>query len=666
MSVITVSSRYLPVFGLALTCVAPSLAHAWDIKMPWRGDALPANSYMRTTGHGGYNCPNGAGGGCGNDIMGVRWDSGAGSFSFSKTGINLTGVNDSSFLRSDSVAWGMELYAPVDGEIIACWSGIPDDAETGEDPAACPATAICHDSGNFMIIRTDDNHLVSLSHLQYQSIPAGLCPNNTGVVLNTDPEATCNFTGYQNVARTKTFLADPIPVEKGEFIGRVGVSGSAKLPHLHLGVYEYTNDAQGDPCQKGIPLEFSETFTQKYTTLTAPTATGWLPSEGLELNYDGSRYLMWGDPIGQRTDADTFAPASAYAVELTPMGGVAGYRDSGDLVLRGFGYSASETFTYGTTEVLPDVGDIALARIDDINGHVVAAFANSANKLQVVPFFVDSDHDLIEGTDRAELTAGVGLVEATRAPTHSGVVVAIQNSSNGISVIDYRVTSPGGSLLEIEREGNAESIPAITDLDIATVTQGRGLSEQSGAFKGVVTVERATNGNVRLRSWAINSAGTVTVGDDELVRDQNGGAAFTATDVDVTVTGNASIRQFVVVSMATPSGLRVQNWTVSTTGALVRVDQYEGGPVSHIDSARSGQQDAVVGVRITTAQMSLLSFQIEADGRLRRGGTIDGGNIAAIALDAHPSSEDLVVMPVAPTSLTASLQHYRTNYSSTL
>jgi hypothetical protein len=112
----------------ALVCGASLTSHAYVINTPWRGDSLPQGSYMRTSGHLGYDCANG--GTCALDINGIRWDSAAQDYSDSRTTVA------SSTNTTDDIDWGMPLYSPVDGDIVACWRSIPDDGENGEEPAA--------------------------------------------------------------------------------------------------------------------------------------------------------------------------------------------------------------------------------------------------------------------------------------------------------------------------------------------------------------------------------------------------------------------------------------------------------------------------------------------------------------------------------------------------
>jgi len=77
--------------------------------------------------------------------------------------------------NSNSFDWGVPLYAPASGYIIACWRNFPDHPS--------PATQHARRSemfggGNFIFLLSDQGTGISINHLQARSIPAGLCPAN--------------------------------------------------------------------------------------------------------------------------------------------------------------------------------------------------------------------------------------------------------------------------------------------------------------------------------------------------------------------------------------------------------------------------------------------------------------------------------------------------------
>lgn len=235
MSISIRSRRSTTVSFLLAILVAPTAA-AYELKVPWRGDSLPAGSYMRTTGHLDYDCPGDGTGVCELDISAMRWDAASGQYSWYRDGATAP------YGRSDTVAWEMPLYSPVDGDIVACFRRLPDDGEYGEEPAACPATQgasdTCVAGGNHVVIRTFDGHLVSLNHLRQDSIPSELCPIADTVLFNDDPKL-CTLAGWNAALREGARLENrgiaPIPVRKGQFVGRVGLSGSTGGVHLHMG-----------------------------------------------------------------------------------------------------------------------------------------------------------------------------------------------------------------------------------------------------------------------------------------------------------------------------------------------------------------------------------------------------------------------------------------------
>ncbi|WP_437926523.1 hypothetical protein WMF37_47215 [Sorangium sp. So ce291] len=665
------SLRIAPALLLALAAAAPSPAHAYPVKPPWRGDSLPQFTYLRTNGHGTGSSWCTPGFSCNMDIFAIRWDDAAGQYSRSRTTLT------SSPSRNDDAGWGMPFYSPVDGEIIACLRSLPDDVAAGSEPAACPGTNnanTCVAGGNHVVIRIAqpgpllNEHIITLAHLREDSIPEELCPIDDDIVFNTDPK-NCTLAGWTGALRQSARLdlrgISPIPVRQGEFIGRMGLSGNTGSVHLHMGASEITTDSSGNTCEKEVEIEFDEAWSQPLVPGVEPTPLAWDRLDGDGPQIDGTEYLLFPDPLGPRTDEVAIEVGSLPALALTPAGGVAAYRNaSGNLAAVGFEPDANSQLVFGMPAEEDAVSGVALSRINDTSPHAVAAVINSDDKLQLIPYYVDGAADVIRGIGRTESTAGVGQVEATRSPTHDGIVVAIKNSSNAISVINYGVTTTDIEELTVSRRGSDASSLAIADVDIATVVKGRGASQSSGAWKGVVTVERRSSDNTMwVRSWSIDSAGTtVTLIDTEQVTDATTSQALTVTDVDVTVTGAGSGREFAVVSGATAAGLRVQTWEISNTGQLARIDQWNAGVVTGISSARVGAQDAVVGVR-SSSGTSLISFHVNSLGELGRGGTRDLANVASLALDGRSTEEDFVFM--APDgSSEVSLFHYLTNYSS--
>jgi len=196
------------------------------------------------------------------------------------------------------------------------------------------------------------------------------------------------------------------------------------------------------------------------------------------------------------------------------------------------------------------------------------------------------------------------------------------------------------------------------------VVAGRGVSETTGAFKGVVTAERRSDNTVWLQSWQLNSTGTtLTQIDEEQVK--NGASSFTVSDVDVTVTGSLGGREFIVVSstLTTSGNLRVQSWQISTTGQLSRVEQYdEAGSFSRLASTRTGLQDAAVGMRVGTSSQTVVSFHVTSVGVLRRVGTWDAEDLGGLALAGRSAEEDLVALFPDPSSSDLLLTHHVTNY----
>jgi hypothetical protein len=668
----SLSRRNLWISSIALASLAaPLTAHAYKVKTPWRGDSLPVGSYMMTKGHGDdYNCPNGDGEGCGMDFKVWRHVSGS---AYTLLIPSPTGIIPRP--HTDFLGFGKQLYAPFDGEVIACWRNMPEEEPGGGDPDECTDALgeDCALSGNHMIIRSmDQTHTIYLAHLQRNSIPAGLCPIVT-VALDKDEPKLCTLANRKGIADAtridKITPAVPFPkVRMGQEIAKIGNSGSSTEPHLHMSVATYAEDASGNPCLSGVPFEFSESWVQEKPATGDLVASDWDTLTGEELVFDGTEYFIWGDPMAPKIDELSLVDGTMPAVALTVFAGVSAFKNDDDkFEATGFIFDGAGEFVLGVGDEDVVVSDLDIARHGNTDNHVIAAMINAADQLRILPYFVASDGDLTPGTPQVEPTPGTQLVRATQAPTHNGIVVATKNSLDGISVINYK-SAFSGNTMSVTRMDDAENAAEIVDLDVATVVAGRGLAEGSGAFKGVVTASRRADDTLWLQGWQINSTGTsITPGTPVQVTSHPSNASFDVADVDISVTGIGG-REFIVVSAITSSGnLRVQSWQISSTGVLGRVSQYDGGgPLLQLSSARSGGQEVTVGARFTGNSHTLLSFSVSAAGVLGRSGTMDGGVVSGLAVAGRSSPGDLVTLFTHAATGEVNVTRYLTNYMNSL
>lgn len=186
--------------------------------------------------------------------------------------------------NGNSFDWGVPLYAPASGFIIACWRNFPDHPSPATQH---PRRAEMFGGGNFVFILSDQGTGISINHLQSRSIPKGLCPvNDTG-----DPEfpTTTNKVGAWRVA-SYIEPSDWVRVREGEFIGRVGHNGSSSGPHLHISaqpLISYTGDNGRVELGPAQPMRFRNVWGHAFDHDSRPGHSDWY-------RWRGGRFL--GNP----------------------------------------------------------------------------------------------------------------------------------------------------------------------------------------------------------------------------------------------------------------------------------------------------------------------------------------------------------------------------------
>lgn len=657
--------RITSTLALGLAVTAPTSARGYVLKAPWRGDSLPAGVYMRTSGHIGFKCP---GVQCGMDLGAVRFDEGAQKWSLLKHSAELpVGSGPDATPHHEFLGWEMPFYAPVDGEVIGCWRSMPEEEADGAEPMACAGLAggACAAGGNHLWIRTDDHHVVFLGHLRQDSIPEHLCPIAASAPLPPLPgsQVPCSrgddWVRIRADVRLDHYGLPPADMVTGERIGSMGSSGGSDGPHLHLGVYEYWEDpGSGEICYKDVPYEFTESWSQVRNDRAGADPDGWDRLAGEALEFDGSFYLLWPDPVAPRVDHQALAGphgiGDAPAVVMIEDGVIAAHRHGRNLVVRSHRLDDDARLESADIAIDLDVHRLDLARVAAGERHVVAVVQDVAAQLALVPYHVSPAGALTRGTPRTESAAGVGVVAATRSPRNDGVVAAIQHESS-LVVIPYTVALDG-TTLSLDRGAEASSDAPVGDLDVVTL--------DGGPFVGVATAERGADGTAWLRTWAIDDGGVRLVDSAQLLAG-GVGPALVMREVDVAVAGVSP--QSVVVTGADASGLVLQTWRVAAAGDLQVLHQYDaampGWGSPQLSSTRVGERGLVVGLVDPDLGHALLSFAVAASGEIRRVGTVDGNYAAALAVAGDPTSDRAVAF-VRDISGFLYLSSYATNYAS--
>ncbi|MCA9705564.1 MAG: VCBS repeat domain-containing M23 family metallopeptidase [Myxococcales bacterium] len=164
----------------------------------------------------------------------------------------------------DEVDWGLPVYAGIDGEVIDCWRAAPYD-EAYEDVAHKLRIG-----GNFLTIRTADDHYVYYAHMDTNSIPSSLCPNTSpdGYLQNKTDRVDCLIAPSCITAETYLPPGQRPQVKAGQYIGRIGAHGQAAGAHLHIHVGDVVEDDNGilNTLDNPYHLAFDRTWYQPKST----------------------------------------------------------------------------------------------------------------------------------------------------------------------------------------------------------------------------------------------------------------------------------------------------------------------------------------------------------------------------------------------------------------
>ncbi len=147
-------------------------------------------------------------------------------------------------VNEDRLIYGLPFYAMADGEVIGCWRNAPENLGRNKPhPALTEAGGRrIIGGGNHLWVRHDDGKVALYAHAIPGTIPASLCPHSAALT----PTPAGQSSGQPDVdvnAFVPPGVSPDVPtgptvqrprVRKGQFLGRVGHSGSGSHTHLHV------------------------------------------------------------------------------------------------------------------------------------------------------------------------------------------------------------------------------------------------------------------------------------------------------------------------------------------------------------------------------------------------------------------------------------------------
>jgi len=545
------------------------------------------------------------------DMNVQRWDNDNDGWSGCKENSNCTE-------NSHQLDWNVPVYAPADGYIRQCARNFDDNPAPGQSaPGRLSKPRTIYGGGNHVFLETDQGDVILLAHMRKGTIPTSVCPIEIDEIVNINDK-----TGSY---RTEMFIpeVDRPFVKRGQYIGRIGNSGSSSGPHMHIHIDQATGPDTQTTHSIKYPIPFKQMYAQNWYSGSNAQWNQWYTFEGGAITESGAGntmirpapflYRSKDESAGYVSELDTVFLSNSWAVtairnsdnklQLTTwkFTGATGIERKHDLIEGNASFIkiakvSSDKFVvalrdsdnnlklilyrmsfFGTFTRLDDYTSGYISKLEmtsygsGVSKKLMTAIRDSNNNLKLISWKVSYDLDAGDyRIDRlASRTEGyVSALTITAASNFNGVIVAVRTAGGKLKTIPYRISSSGETFT---RGTDKESGPVSTKLSLVAIPQG------------VVVAARDNNGNLKMLSYKTSA-------------------------------GNAGGDILFISS-------------IMTAGKISEVD---------INRTLHAGSDVITSLRDSDGNLLLVSWGMNHDGtEMRRGGSIKAGGVHKISSAAR-------------------------------
>ncbi|MFB9995395.1 M23 family metallopeptidase [Deinococcus oregonensis] len=246
----------------ALVLAAALQTAAGALTLPLRGDDLASDERYNAGVHTGGIQAQGKDIGARRRVSDTDWS------------VLKAGTSDRKVVNN-WIVYGKPFYAMASGTVVGCWRNAPENIPGSLNALYKPGLKFAG-GGNHLWILQDDGAYALYAHTQPGSIPAALCPHNAQLFTGNSGK------GASPDIEPEVRVTNGARVNAGQFLGRIGNSGSSTAPHLHVHL-----EKGGQPVAMTFERGLTTPFTGEKASLDGP----WTPLAGQK--FPEASVLFW-------------------------------------------------------------------------------------------------------------------------------------------------------------------------------------------------------------------------------------------------------------------------------------------------------------------------------------------------------------------------------------